>query len=416
MKSISVFKESNGLTDVPGFECAGVACDIRNKRNDVLDVAIIYSNAPCQAAGMFTQNQVKAAPVILSQQTLLGGKNVHAVIANSGNANACTGEQGMLDAQAMQLATAAALSIDPMQVLVCSTGRIGEPLPMNKVLSGIEHAAKDLNHEPLAGNAAANAILTSDTRSKKITVSFSHKGKQVVFAGIAKGAGMIQPNMATMLAFLATDAKVTNSVLKSALKEAVGDSFNAITVDGDASTNDTVIAMANGLSSVQITKKDASLYKKFVAAMKVVCSDLAYKIVGDGERITKVVTLHIKRAKSRADAEAIARAIGNSLLVKTSWFGSDPNWGRLMDAAGYAGAELIENKISVKYRPKDSSIGSPSLAYKEGKAYPKNKPIWKEIVKEKEFTIEMDLGLGKGEFTLLATDLSTGYVDFNKSE
>ena len=416
-KYVKIASHSQGLVDVPGFSCSGTPCDIRKKNNDRLDLAIIFSEKPCQVAGMFTRNAVKAAPVQLCQKTLSLKKTVHAIVANSGNANACTGKQGMKDAQAMQKLTAQALGVSANEVLVCSTGRIGEFLPMETIGKGILAGAGKLGREEQHGLDAANAILTSDTRPKKITVRFTHENKTVTVAGIAKGAGMIQPNMATMLAFVATDAQISRALLAKVLKQVVDSSFNAITVDGDASTNDTVIALANGESALKISQTDTFLLEKFTAAMQAVCRDLAYKIVGDGERITKVVTLQIKNAKSRSDAEAIARAIGNSLLVKTSWFGSDPNWGRLLDAAGYAGAELVEEKITLQYKASPVSKGAQAvIALRKGKSFPENKPRWKEIVREKEFTIEMDMGLGKADFTLLATDLSTGYVDFNKSE
>lgn len=410
MTHLTVTPDSAGLTDVPGFEAAGVACDIRQK-NDAkrLDLALVHSLRPCTAAGTFTRNAVKAAPVLLCQEHLAAGGPFHGFVANSGNANACTGAEGLRDARAMAQRAAAALNQKPGAFFVSSTGRIGQPLPLDRVLKGIERAVTEKGRTPAHGRKAADAILTSDTRAKTVTVSFTYDGKKHVVAGCAKGAGMIQPNMATMLAFLATDFSVPRSFLQKTLTEAVAGTFNCITVDGDMSTNDTVLMLANGHSGVSVgDKSPRELRVLFAEAVWKACEVLADKIVSDGEKITKVVEVRVQGAASAEDAEKVARAIGNSLLVKSSWCGEDPNWGRLADAAGYSGAKLVEAKLDIRYGD------VPALT--AGRPHPELKPKWKEVVRQRRFTVTLDLHLGKGAFRLLATDLTEAYVTYNKSE
>lgn len=410
MTQLTVTPDSAGITDVPGFEAAGVACDIRQK-NDLkrLDLALVYSLRPCTAAGTFTKNAVKAAPVLLCQKNLEEGGPFHGIVANSGNANACTGADGLKDAQQMAQRAAASLNQKPPAFFVCSTGRIGQPLPLDRVLKGLERAVTEKGRTPAHGKKAADAILTSDTRAKTVTVSFVYDGKKHTVAGFAKGAGMIQPNMATMLAFLATDFSVPRSFLQKTLTDAVNGTFNCITVDGDMSTNDTVLMLANGHSGVSVgDKSPRELRLLFADAVWKACEVLADKIVSDGEKITKVIEVKVQGAASAEDAEKVARAIGNSLLVKSSWYGEDPNWGRLADAAGYSGAKLIEAKLDIRYNDIPAMIA--------GKPQPDLKPKWKEIVKNRRFTVTLDLHLGKAAYRLLATDLTEGYVNYNKSE
>jgi glutamate N-acetyltransferase/amino-acid N-acetyltransferase len=410
MTHLTVTPDTAGITDVPGFEAAGVACDIRQK-NDLkrLDLALVYSLRPCTAAGAFTKNLLKAAPVLLDQKHLADGGPYHGIVANSGNANACTGAEGLRDALAMAQRAASALNQKPAAFLVCSTGRIGQPMPMDRVVKGIERAVSDKGRTPAHGRKAAEAVLTSDTRPKTVTVTFVYDGKKHTVAGFAKGAGMIQPNMATMLAFLATDFSVPRSFLQKTLSEAVTGTFNCITVDGDMSTNDTVLLLANGHSGVSVgDKSPRELRVLFAEAVWKACEVLADKIVSDGEKITRVVEVKVSGAASAADAEKVARAIGNSLLVKSSWYGGDPNWGRLADAAGYAGAKLVEAKLDILYND------TPAMT--AGRPHPELKPKWKEIVKARRFTVTLNLHLGKATFRLLATDLTEGYVSYNKSE
>ena len=408
--TILVTPDSPGITDVPGFEAAGVPCDLRQKNDPKrLDLALVYSLRPCTAAGTFTKNAVKAAPVLLCAEHLAEGGPFHGIVANSGNANACTGADGLRDAHASAKRVAASLNQKPAAFFVCSTGRIGQPMPMDRLIKGLERAVSEKGRTPAHGQKAADAILTSDTKPKTVTVSFTYDGKKHTVAGFAKGAGMIQPNMATMLAFLATDFSVPRSFLQKTLSEAVSGTFNCITVDGDMSTNDTVLMLANGHSGVSVgDKSPRELRVLFAEAVWKACEVLADKIVSDGEKITKVVEVRVSGAASAEDAEKAARAIGNSLLVKSSWYGEDPNWGRLADAAGYSGAKLIEAKLDILYND------TPAMT--AGKPHPELKPKWKEIVKARRFTVHLNLHLGKAMFRLLATDLTEGYVNYNKSE
>ncbi|MEY3392730.1 MAG: Arginine biosynthesis bifunctional protein ArgJ [Verrucomicrobiota bacterium] len=408
--SIELTHDSPGVSDVPGFRVGAAGCDIRNKSSDRLDLTLVVADRPCAAAGVFTTNDVKAAPVRFCQQVLaVSADRIRGIVGNSGNANACTAAQGDADAAAMARLSAAAVGAPDDAFLVCSTGRIGELLPMAKVAEGIKVSAARLSREAAEGVRSAAAILTSDTRPKSVTARFVWEGKTVTLAGIAKGAGMIEPNMATMLAFVCTDAAASPAELKAALKASSDQSFNCVSVDGDMSTNDTVLLLASGVSGVTVgASAPAELRALFQEALDQVCFALAEKIVGDGEKITKVVAVEIEGARTRADAEKIARAIGNSLLVKSSWFGEDPNWGRLADAAGYARTGLDESRLDIYYDDVPAVLG--------GKPLPENKPKWKQVVKAARFAVRLKLNLGAAKFRLLAADLTDGYVNYNKSE
>ncbi len=394
-----------GVTDPKGFFANGVSADIRRKGNDRLDTGIVFSKTPCNAAGVFTKNRVKAAPVLQCEAVLAAGAPIHGIVANSGNANACTGAQGKVDAKTMADQAAAACGVSGTGFLVCSTGRIGDLMPMDRILPAIEKSGKGIVSGDVDGESFSNCILTSDTRKKTCTATFEVDGKTVTLAGSAKGAGMIQPNMATMLAFITTDISAESSVLKQLLSEVVKHTFNAITVDGDMSTNDTVLVLANGESGVTLNDDTIATFKE---ALFLICDNLADKIVADGERITKVVELLISGADTEEGAESIARSIGNSLLVKTSWFGNDPNWGRLMDALGYADSEFDPDKIDISY--------GDVVALVSGTPIPENKPKWKEVVSARRFTIHINMHAGDATYRLRASDLTEGYVDFNKSE
>ncbi len=411
MPDLRLQPRSRGIADVPGFRLNGAACDVRGKGYDRLDVALIVSDSPAAAAGVFTRNAFAAPPVALCREVLAGRARVRAVVANSGNANACTGARGYEDACRMQALAAETAGCEPDEVFVCSTGRIGEPLPMDRLARGIALAGAELGSTAAHGERAADAILTSDTRRKVATVRVKTTAGTITVAGIAKGAGMIEPGMATMLAFLATDAVVAPGVLRKAMGDAVDTTFNAITVDGDMSTNDTVLLLANGASGVRPSGGDLARFRE---AVRLVCDALAEKIVGDGEKITKVVELLVSGAASRADAEAVARAVGNSLLVKSSWYGNDPNWGRVLDAAGYARATFDPARVTLAYA--DSAEHKPVPVFADGVAEPRNKPRWKKIVARPRFTIRLGLGAGRQTYRLLASDLTEGYVNFNKSE
>jgi glutamate N-acetyltransferase/amino-acid N-acetyltransferase len=309
--------------------------------------------------------------------------------------------------------TAGALGRSPEEILVCSTGRIGEVLPMEKIRKGIQAAVATMDDSAESSMRAADAILTSDTRPKVCSVEIQTRKGPVCVSGMAKGAGMIEPNMATMLAFLCTDAAVNARDLQLLLANSVQGTFNAITVDGDESTNDTVLMLANGHSSISLAPADPD-WEDFASAVEGVCLDLAKKIVGDGEKITKVVEISIQGALSPADAEKAARAVGNSLLVKSSWYGNDPNWGRVMDALGYSGAELSEDSVSMSYG--NPETGDAVTVYDKGTVHHSNKPEWKSIVSRRSFRILIDLGQGSETCTVWSTDLTEDYVNFNKSE
>ncbi len=388
------------------------------------DLALIVSEVPATAAGMFTTNQICAAPVKVCVEHIANGK-AQAVIINSGNANACTGPQGLKDAKEMAALIAEELLLQPQDVLVGSTGRIGLELPMPNIRKGIGQIVKELDDSPIASLHAAQAIMTSDTKPKEIAIEFKLVGQTVRLGGIAKGAGMIQPGMsptgarpasmplhATMLSYLTTDAKIPATTLRRCLREAVANSFNCITVDGDMSTNDTVLILANGLAgNGKLSTRDL---KTFQAALNHVCLELAKMIVRDGEGISRVITVQVKGAKTQKDADAAARAVGNSALVKTSWNGGDPNWGRIIDALGYSSAKVIEQKVDIAY----SAPGAKKLIYSLKKGRPTRtsfKTLCK-IVEPAEFDLHINLNLGRSKAILYAADLTEQYVEYNKGD
>jgi len=404
---VKLIENPRGIADCPGFKTAGVAADIRENGSAALDLAVVTSEKPCSAAGVFTLNDVCAAPVHVCKEILARpAVKIAGFVVNSGNANAATAEQGMLDAKEMSTVSEIETGIEA-PFLVCSTGRIGRVLPMGKIKCGIAAAAKSLSESEQCSLDTADAILTSDTRRKVATARFVFDGQTVTVAGIAKGAGMIEPNMATMLAFLVTDLEVENAALKNTLVNACNKTFNRISIDGDMSTNDTVLLLANGKSGL-IPNDHPELLQAFRDAVFMVCDALAEKIVGDGEKVTKLVELIVEGCQSDDDAEKVARAVGNSLLVKTSWYGSDPNWGRLADAAGYARVGLLEPSFDINYNEIPALIG--------GKPQDANLAQWKAIVSKKRFRITLNLNQGAGNFRLLTSDLSEAYVNFNKSE
>ena len=387
-------------------------------------MALIVSEAPATVAGMFTTNQICAAPVKVCVERMKRG-TAQAVVVNSGNANACTGRQGMADARDMVVFTEQALNLPAGSALVGSTGRIGVTMPMDNVRAGIIDAAVELGAS--AGHAAnvVEAIMTSDTRPKQIAIEFKLGGKTVRMGGMCKGAGMIQPGMsptgarpatlphgglhATMLCFITTDAAVDGKLLNAALKEAVAHSFNRITVDGDMSTNDTVLVLANGMAGNKKLKAGAEA-RIFQAALNHVCLELAKMIVCDGEGVHRVVTVWVAGGKTIQDADAAARAVANSPLVKTSWHGGDPNWGRIIDAIGYSPATVVEEKIDIGY----SAPGSKKIlwALKRGQPTPAAFKQLCAAVAPKEFDLHIRLNLGKAEAVMYAADLTEGVCGF----
>jgi glutamate N-acetyltransferase/amino-acid N-acetyltransferase len=417
-----------------GFQAAGVFCDIKrigtgkgSEKGQKRDLALIYSEVPCVAAGLFTTNQVRAAPVTVCLRHIAGGV-AQAIVVNSGNANACTGRKGLRDAEMMARQTAAALRIPPEHAMVGSTGRIGVPLPMGNVRAGIRDAVRALGATPEHAAHATEAIMTSDTRPKQIAVEINLAGATVRIGGICKGAGMIQPGMsasgarpparpghghATMLAFLTTDAAIGRNDLQRALEEAVALSFNRITVDGDMSTNDTVLLLANGGAHGEVGRKGRRAdLRVFQAALNHVCLELARMIVRDGEGVHRVVTVRVEGARSGAEADAAARAVANSALVKTSWHGGDPNWGRVLDALGYSTARVVEGRVDIGY----SEPGSRKVLWSLRRGQPTRAPF-KDLcaaVAPVEFDLHIRLNLGGGRAAIYGADLTEAYVDFNK--
>ena len=393
-----------GVTAPAGFLAASIYCGIKEGNASKEDMALIFSESPAVAAGTFTTNKVKAAPVLISAGHL-GNKGARAIIANSGNANACTGPRGLTSAIRMCQATARALRLEEREVLVCSTGRIGVQLPIEKMEAAIAKLPANLGKH---SGQAARAIMTSDSFAKEIAVECQIGGKAVRVGGIAKGAGMIDPNMATMLSFITTDAAISRADFQKALRASVGQSFNRITVDGDMSTNDTVLALANGRAGNEKLEKGSAEFSIFQAALDQVTAGLARMIVKDGEGVSRFVELQVSGAHTDREARLAARAIANSILVKCAWYGGDPNWGRLMDAIGYSGARIREDRIRIAYD------GVPAVEGGMPAATPPRR--LKAVAGKKEFTITVDLGVGKGSHTIWTTDLTEKYVEFNMGE
>lgn len=401
MASIRLVK--GGVCSAKGFRAAGVAAGIKYKGRN--DVALIVADRPCVAAAAFTTNAVAAAPV-LYDRVLAKGRRVQAILANSGCANACTGEAGLRDAELSALTTAGELGIDPKFVMVASTGVIGRPLPMERLLDGMRRAAKDLARDAAHALAAEKAVMTTDTKPKQACVVATIGGKRVTIGGMSKGSGMIEPNMATMLGFITTDAAISATMLKRALTLALARSFNRLVVDGDESTNDSVFLLASGLAgNREIVRTDAD-FRAFVEALCTVCVSLARQMAKDGEGATKFVTVRVKGARSARDAERAARAIAKSPLAKTSWFGRDPNWGRVLAAAGYSGARVEDAKAEVFY--------GGVWAFRRGRVADEAQlRRLAKVMKGDEFEVLVDLHLGEYESTIYTCDLSVDYVHIN---
>lgn len=398
-----MFSEQNakaGVTFPQGFKAAGIKAGIKKSGN--LDVAVIYTEREAAVAGVFTQNAVAAAPVFASKKVVATG-TAHAIAANAGCANACTGAQGKKDARAMQEITAAALGCTPEDVLVASTGVIGVNLPMDKMEAGLKAAVAALSADGSAN--AGNAIITTDTYSKSCATEVMIGGKQVRFGAIAKGSGMIQPNMATMLAFITTDAAIDGKLLQKALSEVVEISFNMISIDGDMSTNDMAIVLANGAAgNAKITAEGAD-YEAFKATLAEICKGLSQRIASDGEGATKFLTVHVTGTKSFADAKTIAMSVAKSPLVKTAFFGEDPNWGRVICAVGYAGVPMNPETTVVKFG------GIPVYAHGVGADY--DEAALKRVMGEHDIVVDIDMGMGTQEATVWTCDFSYEYVKIN---
>jgi len=407
----------DGVCAPQGFLASGVEAGI--KKDGGKDLALIVSEELCISAGTFTTNSVKAAPVLFDLQHIRRHP-IRGIVVNSGNANACTGQQGFRNAKVMSELAGKAIPVTScdhgnQSFLVCSTGRIGRQLPMEKITRGIRHAATTLSHN---GRNVAEAIMTTDTFDKQVAVEFRIAGCPVRIGAMAKGAGMIQPGMsasgqrpalhATMLCFLTTDVVISAGLLQECLNRAVAQSFNRITVDGDMSTNDTVLLLANGRAGNRLFRAGSAALRHFQVALNEVTRSLALMIVRDGEGTSKVISLEVTGAASAIDAERAVRAIGNSTLVKCSWGGGDPNWGRICDAIGYSGARFNLSRLFVRY--------NDILLVHKGLQVGRNLKRIHRIVRKPVFSIICGLGLGKHRAILYTTDLTEKYVELNKSE
>ncbi len=388
-----------GVTAPAGFLASGVSCGIKKRGKDL---ALIISKRPAAVAGTLTRNQVKASCVLWAAPLLKKG-TARAIVANSGNANCCTGRKGSEDTRRIARKTAALLGIRPAEILVASTGVIGVPLPMDRVNNGIRLAVKELS--PTGSLSAAEAIMTTDTHSKEIAVQFKHGGHSVKVGGIAKGSGMIAPNMATMLAFLTTDAKAAAPVLQKALRSAVRESFNTITVDGEMSTNDMVLMMANGASGTPPIRQGSKAFRDFSEAVRIICRYLAHEIVRDGEGVTRLMTVEVGGAQTNAAALRVAKQIANSVLVKTMVAGRDPNWGRVAAAAGASGVPVHPSRLTVR-------LGK-TVVFRRGEPVRLKKETLLKEVDHPEVRIGIDLGSGNGSAHLLSADLTEGYIQIN---
>lgn len=393
-------KIKGGVTSPKGFLAAAVSCGI--KRRGKSDLALLYSETPCVCIATFTTNKVRSGSVVLSEKYLKNSA-AQAVVVNSGNANCCVGKKEIEDALSITGATARKLGLKKQDVLICSTGIIGKPLPVNKIRVKIGALAEDLSRN--GGTKFSKAIMTTDTVHKEAGAAVKIGSKTVRIGSAVKGAGMICPNMATMLAFFTTDAAIEKSALNLAFKQAVGDSFNKITVDGDMSTNDSAIIFANGMARNATIKKGSAGYSKFLNALKSVAAELARKMILDGEGATKFVEVIVKGARDEKEADIVARHVADSSLVKTMIAGGDPNWGRVAASAGSSGVDIKQNKLNIYF--------GKILVMKNGAATNVSKKTLAGIFKKKEIFITIDLGQGKASSEIWTCDLTKEYVMIN---
>ncbi len=389
-----------GVVAPRGFSCAGIHCGLKPEGRR--DLALVVAEEPARAAAVFTTNKVAAAPVQVSRRHIAGGV-CRAVIINAGNANACTGTQGEHDARATAVALAETLGCASEHVVVCSTGVIGVPLPLSTVLDGISEAVDSLDNA--SGDSAAQAIMTTDTFAKQSAVSFELDNRRFAVGGMAKGSGMIAPNMATMLGVLTTDAPLTSAACDTALKTAVATTFNRVSVDSDTSTNDTVVLMASGAAGGPDIDMDSPEYPAIAEAIRVVAEELSRMLARDGEGATKLVTVTVTGAASESDAEKAARAVADSPLVKTALFGRDANWGRVAMAVGKSGAELSLDALRIVFAGIEVCDGGTAVPFDEDEAL--------EALSASEVSIEVDLGVGESSATMLTCDFSYEYVRIN---
>lgn len=396
-----------GVTAAKGFQAAATAAGIKYK--DRSDMAMIYSEVPCKAAGTFTTNVVKAAPVMFDKKVVEESPYVQAVVVNAGIANACTGQEGYSYCEKTAKTAAAELDVPEDAVLVASTGVIGMQLPMERLEAGIKMLASKLNNSRKAAHEAACAIMTTDTKSKEVAVTFEVDGKEVTVGGMCKGSGMIHPNMCTMLGFLTTDVNISKELLQEALREDVKETYNMISVDGDTSTNDTVLLLANGLAgNEEITEKNQDYYK-FCEALNYVNTQIAKMMAGDGEGATALFEVQVVGAKTKEDARVLSKAVICSSLTKAAIFGHDANWGRILCAMGYSGVQFDPEKVDLFFESKAGKIqlieNGVALDYSEKEAT--------KILSEPEVTAIADVKMGKESATAWGCDLTYDYVKIN---
>ncbi|QEK10939.1 bifunctional glutamate N-acetyltransferase/amino-acid acetyltransferase ArgJ [Crassaminicella thermophila] len=398
--------ENKTISDVPGFKAIGIHSGL--KKSGKKDLCVIYSEYPAVAAATFTKNKVKAAPILLNIEHIKS-ENTQAIVVNSGNANACTGLEGFKNAITMAEVTAKELSLSTHEVMVGSTGIIGVPLPIDKITEGIQTACSMLNKSD--GNAASEAIMTTDTFPKKITVEITIEDKPVYISGIAKGSGMIHPNMGTMLSFIVTNINITKSLLSLALKDSVENTYNMVSVDGDTSTNDMVITIANGKAKNSLIDTKNSYYVKFKEALDFVNQELAKMIAKDGEGATKLIETCVLHAKTIEDAKLCAKSVISSSLVKSALFGNDANWGRILCAIGYSNGNFEPEKVDIFFKSKIDNI----QVAKNGKGISFDEALAKSILEQEYVNIIIDLKDGEYEATAWGCDLSYDYVKINGS-
>ncbi len=400
-------KFKGNVTTPKGFSATGIYAGIRKKKKDI---ALVYSETDCVAGATFTTNCVKAAPVMWDMELLKNGKAKHAVVLNSGIANACMGQQGKDDNLAMANAVAEALSCSADQVFTASTGVIGQPMPMDIITKGIAVAAKELGTEEADGQKAAEAIMTTDTVSKTVACAFTAEDDiEVLLGGMSKGSGMIHPNMATMLSVVTTDINIDEKLLQEAVSEVVKDTFNMISVDRDTSTNDTFIVLANGLAgNEKITTKN-KVYEDFVLALFLVCKDLAMKMAKDGEGATKLLEVKVRHARTKEDAVKMAKSVISSNLVKAAFYGSDANWGRVLCAMGYSGAEFDPEKVDIYLQNGDDRF----LLVKNGMATDYSEEEATKLLSMEQMTFRINCNDGYEKATAWGCDLTYDYVKIN---
>ena len=396
-----------GVTAAKGFEAAGAEAAIKYQNRK--DMAMVYSKVPCKAAGTFTTNVVKAAPVLWDRDIVTNSEYAQAVVVNAGIANACTGKQGLDYCRREAEVTGRLLGIPAEAVLVGSTGVIGMQLPMDRIEAGIAKLVEAKSDTLEAGHTAACSIMTTDTISKEIAVSFELDGKEITVGGMSKGSGMIHPNMCTMLAYITTDMAISKELLQEALSTSVVDTFNMITVDGDTSTNDTCLVMANGMAgNTEVTQKGEA-YDRFFEALNYVCTYLAKKMAGDGEGATKLFEAKVVNARSKEDARTLSRAIVGSNLSKAAIYGCDANFGRFLCAMGYSGAQFDQNDVELFFESENGRLqvfdhGTP-IVFDEEKAL--------QIMKADAVTVYVDMHEGEAEATAWGCDLTYDYVKIN---